>query len=59
MKQIIIVEKMMQGRGLTNYDPSKPSHEYTTSTTQFDDELMKRGIINFEQVGGCKQSIKY
>eukprot|EP00980_Cylindrotheca_fusiformis_P016497 scaffold4914_cov108-Cylindrotheca_fusiformis.AAC.9 len=40
----------MQGRGITNYDSSKPSHELTTSTTQFDDELMKRGIVTMEQV---------
>jgi hypothetical protein len=40
----------MQGRGVTNYATSKPSHEYTTATTEFDDALLKRGIISFEQV---------
>jgi hypothetical protein len=40
----------MQGRGTSNYASHKPSHELTTSTTQFDDELMKRGIVTMEQV---------
>lgn len=40
----------MQGRGVTNYSTSKPTHEYTTNTTEFDDALLQRGIINFEQV---------
>ena len=38
----------MEGRGVTNYS-SNPSHGYTTNTTEFDDELMKRKIITFEQ----------
>jgi hypothetical protein len=41
---------MMQGRGVTNYSTSKPSHEYTTSTSEFDDALLQRGIVSFEQV---------
>lgn len=40
----------MQGRGVTNYSTSKPTHELTTATTEFDDALLERGIINFEQV---------
>ena len=40
----------MQGRGITNYDTNKPSHELTTSTTEFDDELIRRGIVSTEQV---------
>lgn len=40
----------MQGRGITNYDTSKPSHELTTATTEFDDELIRRGIVTTEQV---------
>mmetsp|Transcript_280 Transcript_280/g.377 ORF Transcript_280/g.377 Transcript_280/m.377 type:complete len:330 (-) Transcript_280:86-1075(-) len=39
----------MQGRGVTTYSTTKPSHEYTTSTTEFDDALLQRGIITFEQ----------
>jgi len=39
----------MQGRGVTNFSTSKPTHSYTTSTTEFDDALLERGIINFEQ----------
>eukprot|EP00521_Asterionellopsis_glacialis_P006726 CAMPEP_0195289430 /NCGR_PEP_ID=MMETSP0707-20130614/5711_1 /TAXON_ID=33640 /ORGANISM="Asterionellopsis glacialis, Strain CCMP134" /LENGTH=280 /DNA_ID=CAMNT_0040349433 /DNA_START=76 /DNA_END=918 /DNA_ORIENTATION=- len=39
----------MEGRGVTNYNVDKPSYGFTTSTTQFDDELMKRDIIQFEQ----------
>ncbi|VEU38087.1 unnamed protein product [Pseudo-nitzschia multistriata] len=40
---------MMQGRGVTNFSGDKPSHGYTTSTTEFDDELIKRGIVTTEQ----------
>lgn len=39
----------MQGRGVTNYAVDRPSYEYTTSTTEFDDELIKRGIVTVEQ----------
>ena len=39
----------MQGRGVTKYSTSKPSHEYTTSTTEFDDELIRRKIVTKEQ----------
>ncbi len=39
----------MQGRGVTNYSIDKPSHSYTTQTTQFDDALLSRNIITFEQ----------
>jgi hypothetical protein len=45
-----ILQSTMQGRGTSNYASHKPSHELTTSTTQFDDELMKRGIVTMEQV---------
>ena len=39
----------MQGRGVTNYSIDKPSHSYTTQTSQFDDALLARNIISFEQ----------
>lgn len=39
----------MAGRGVTNYSTSKPSCAYSTSTTEFDDALLSRGIITFEQ----------
>ena len=39
----------MEGRGVTNYDVSKPNFNITTSTTEFDDELMRRNIVSFEQ----------
>lgn len=39
----------MEGRGITNYSTSKPSHSFTTKTTEFDDELLKRGIITPEE----------
>jgi len=38
----------MQGRGITNYS-TNPSHSFTTQTTEFDDALLKRNIITFEQ----------
>ena len=39
----------MQGRGVTNFAADKPSHGFTTSTTEFDDALIKRGIVTTEQ----------
>jgi len=38
-----------QGRGVMNYSTSKPSHGFTTNTTEFDDALLSRGIITMEQ----------
>eukprot|EP00593_Proboscia_inermis_P000305 CAMPEP_0171297690 /NCGR_PEP_ID=MMETSP0816-20121228/6436_1 /TAXON_ID=420281 /ORGANISM="Proboscia inermis, Strain CCAP1064/1" /LENGTH=256 /DNA_ID=CAMNT_0011772157 /DNA_START=58 /DNA_END=828 /DNA_ORIENTATION=+ len=40
---------MSGGNGKMNYDLSKPTVPYTDSTTQFDDELIRRGIIIHEQ----------
>ena len=40
---------MMQGRGVTNFSNDKPSHDYSATTTEFDDELIKRGIVTTEQ----------
>lgn len=40
----------MQGRGVTNFTADKPSHAYTTGTTEFDDALVSRGIVTTEQV---------
>jgi hypothetical protein len=39
----------MNGRGVTSYDINKPSHSFTTETSEFDDALLKRNIITFEQ----------
>lgn len=39
----------MEGRGTTNYAPDKPSYAFTTRTTEFDDALISRGIVTFEQ----------
>lgn len=39
----------MEGRGVTNFSVDKPSHGFTTKTTQFDDELIRRGIVTTEQ----------
>jgi hypothetical protein len=36
--------------GITNYNASKMSVPLTTNTTEFDDELVKRGIVTMEQV---------
>jgi hypothetical protein len=40
---------MMGGRGVTNFSVDRPSHEFTTSTTEFDDALIQRGIVTIEQ----------
>lgn len=39
----------MEGRGVTNYSVDKPSYGYSTETKEFDDALLSRGIITFEQ----------
>jgi hypothetical protein len=39
----------MEGRGVTNYSMDKPSYGFSTATTEFDDALMSRGIVTFEQ----------
>jgi hypothetical protein len=39
----------MQGRGVANYSTEKPNHSFSTKTTEFDDALLKRNIITFEQ----------
>lgn len=39
----------MQGRGVANYSTEKPTHSFSTNTTQFDDALLARNIITFEQ----------
>jgi len=48
----------MEGRGVINYETSKPSIGYTDRTTQFDDALLKRGIITFEQAMMAKGASK-
>jgi hypothetical protein len=39
----------MEGRGVTNYAGDKPSCAFSTATTEFDDALIQRGIVTFEQ----------
>lgn len=39
----------MNGPGVTNYDASEPSYGFSATTTQFDDELIRRGIVTKEQ----------
>jgi hypothetical protein len=39
----------MEGRGVTNYSTDKPSYGFSTATTEFDDALISRGIVTFEQ----------
>ena len=39
----------MEGQGVTNYAVDKPSYAYTTATTEFDDELIRRGVVTTEQ----------
>ena len=39
----------MEGRGVTNYDAGKPSYGFSTATTEFDDALISRGVVTFEQ----------
>lgn len=39
----------MEGRGVTNYAIETPSYGFSTATTEFDDALISRGIVTFEQ----------
>ena len=39
----------MEGRGVVNFSVNQPSYAITTATTEFDDELIRRGIISFEE----------
>lgn len=39
----------MEGRGVTNYATETPSYGFSTATTEFDDALISRGIVTFEQ----------
>lgn len=41
---------MSSGRGVTNYSTDKPSHAFSTRTTEFDDELIRHKIVTVEQV---------
>jgi hypothetical protein len=47
---------MMDGRGVTNYDIEKPSFAFSTTTTVFDDELIRRGIVTLEAAMMAKGS---
>ena len=39
----------MEGSGVTNYSTDMPSYAYSTATTEFDDALIKRGIVSHTQ----------
>jgi len=39
----------MEGRGVLNYSTTKPSHTFTSSTTEFDDALIRRNVITLEE----------
>ncbi|KAL7533128.1 hypothetical protein ACHAWF_004352 [Thalassiosira exigua] len=39
----------MEGRGVINFATGKPSYGFSTATTEFDDALISRGVITFEQ----------
>jgi hypothetical protein len=47
---------MQNGRGVTNYQSGNPSHGLSGRTTEFDDELMRRGIVTAEQVYLAKEA---
>ena len=39
----------MEGRGVVNYHGNRPSYAISTETTEFDDALIRRGVISFEE----------
>lgn len=43
-------ERSMEGRGVVNYSTDKSSFAFSTATTEFDDEIVRRGIVSFEDV---------
>lgn len=38
----------MEGQGVTNYSVDRPSFAFTTSTTEFDDALIRRNVVSKE-----------
>lgn len=38
----------MEGQGVTNYASDRPSYAFSASTTEFDDALIRRGVITEE-----------
>lgn len=38
----------MEGQGVVNYSLNKPTYGFSAETTEFDDELIRRGIVSFE-----------
>lgn len=38
----------LQGHGVANYNLDKPSYAFTASTTEFDDQLIRRDIVTLE-----------
>ncbi|KAG7360567.1 hypothetical protein IV203_035666 [Nitzschia inconspicua] len=41
---------MQSGRGITNYQSDQPSHSLSGKTTEFDDQLLQRGVVTAQQV---------
>ena len=39
----------MEGFGVTNYAVDQPSYGYTTETTEFDDALIRHGVVTHQQ----------
>jgi hypothetical protein len=39
----------MEGQGVVNYGLNKPTFGFSAETTEFDDELIRRGIVSFEE----------
>jgi len=39
----------MEGRGVTNYASGTPAYAFSAETTEFDDALISKGIVSFEQ----------
>ncbi|CAB9525254.1 Phosducin-like protein 3 [Seminavis robusta] len=44
----------MEGQGVTNYSVDKPTYAFSSSTTEFDDALIRRGVVTLEQAIGGK-----
>jgi Phosducin len=44
----------MEGQGVTNYAADRPSYAFSSATTEFDDILIRRGVVTLEQALGAK-----
>lgn len=50
---------IMEGRGVINYNTARSSYGVSTETTEFDDQLIQRGILSFEECMMRHKGVSY